>query len=73
MAEPNIYKKHSICRHIQSGELVLHSTVRWITEPVGKNTTDYHWDITVELCPLCSGMGFAKFEDLIEADIQPKK
>ncbi len=62
----NVETKHTICKHIKSGEYARHSTIRWVTEPEGKNTTDYHWDITVEMCPLCSGAGYARIQDALQ-------
>ena len=39
-----------------TGIIDHHSTLTWQTVPHGQNTTDYHWDLVVDLCAFCSGM-----------------
>lgn len=43
------------CVHLERGELVQHATMTFVTLPVGENSTDYVWEIQMDLCALCSG------------------
>ncbi len=65
--DATVLHKHSFCDHIQKGSWPKHSTIVWKTEPIEANPTDYHWEITVELCVFCSGVALARMQNVIEA------
>jgi hypothetical protein len=43
------------CQHLHLGTLPKHSTFTLNTVPKADNTTDYAWNVQVELCVYCSG------------------
>lgn len=47
--------KRMRCIHLRVGTIAKHATMRVETVPPEENTTDYAWDIAIELCVLCSG------------------
>lgn len=43
------------CIHLRVGTIAKHATMRIETVPPEDNTTDYAFDVALELCVLCSG------------------